>query len=88
MKFNTYGLDIAKNVFHVFSITNDGEIIKKKLSRANLLKYFAKRKPGLIGIEACGSSHHWAREFMKLGYEVILMNAKHVKAYGSGGRRV
>jgi len=86
MKFNTYGLDIAKNIFHVFTITDDGEIIKKKLSRSNLLKYFSKQKPGLIGIEACGSSHNWARELIKLGYDVILMNAKHVKAYLKGNK--
>lgn len=86
MKSNTYGLDIAKNIFHAFTITEDGEIVKKKLSRKNLLKYFAKRESGLIGIEACGSSHHWARELIKLGYEVILMNAKHVKAYLKGNK--
>lgn len=86
MKFNTYGLDIAKNIFHVFTMTEDGEIIKKKLSRANLLKFFAKQKRGLIGIEACGSSHHWARELIKLDHEVILINAKHVKAYLKGSK--
>lgn len=86
MKFNTYGLDIAKNIFHVFTITEDGEIIKKKLARAKLLKFFAQQQPGLIGIEACGSSHHWARELMKLDHEVILMNPKHVKAYLKGNK--
>lgn len=86
MKASTYGLDIAKNVFHVFSITNDGEIVKKKLTRAKLLSFFAKRTPGLIGIEACGSSHHWARELIKLGYKVILLNPKHVKAYLKGNK--
>ena len=86
MKFNTYGLDIAKNVFHAFTITEDGEIIKKKLTRAKLLNFFVRQQPGLIGIEACGSSHHWAREFMKLGHEVILMNPKHVKAYLKGNK--
>ncbi len=86
MKVNTYGLDIAKNIFHAFTITEDGEILKIKLSRKGLLKYFAQQKRSLIGIEACGSSHHWAREFIKLGHEVILMNAKHVKAYLKGNK--
>ncbi|MEN8251420.1 MAG: IS110 family transposase [Bacteroidota bacterium] len=86
MKFNTYGLDIAKNIFHTFTITEDGEILKKKFSRDKLLEYFVQQKPGLIGIEACGSSHHWAREFIKLGHEVILMNPKHVKAYLKGNK--
>lgn len=86
MKFNTYGLDIAKNVFHVFTITEDGEIVKKKLSRAKLLRYFAQQEPGLIGIEACGSSHHWGRELEKLGHQVILINPRHVKAYLKGNK--
>jgi transposase len=86
MKFSTYGLDIAKNVFHVFTINDDGEIIKKKLARAQLLDFFARQEPGLIGIEACGSSHHWGREFQKLGHQVILMNPRHVKGYLKGNK--
>ena len=86
MKFNTYGLDIAKNIFHVFTISSNGEIIKKKFSRSKLLEHFAQQEPGLIGMEACGSSHHWGREFEKLGHQVILMNPKHVKAYLKGNK--
>jgi transposase len=86
MNVNTVGLDIAKNIFHAFTITEDGEILKKVLNRKTLLVYFSKRPKSLIGIEACGSSHHWAREFMKLGHEVVLMNAKHVKAYLKGNK--
>jgi len=86
MKFNTYGLDIAKSIFHIFTITEDGEIVKKQLSRSKLLKFFVRQNPGLIGIEACGSSHHWARELIKLGHEVILINPKHVKAYLKGNK--
>lgn len=86
MKCNIHGLDIAKNIFHNFTITPDGEIIKKKFSRTKLLEYFAQQEPGLIGIEACGSSHHWGREFEKLGHQVILMNPKHVKAYLKGNK--
>lgn len=86
MKTTTYGLDIAKTIFHVFTITTDGEIVKTKLSRSKLLNYFLQQKPGIIGIEACGSSHHWARELIKLGHEVVLLNAKHVKAYLKGNK--
>lgn len=86
MKFSTYGLDIAKNVFHLFTINEDGEMIKKKLTRARLLSFFVQQPPGLIGIEACGSSHHWARELQKLGHQVILINPKHVKGYLKGNK--
>ena len=80
-----YGLDIAKMVFHVFTINKD-EIVKKQLSRSQLLKYFAQQARGVVGIEACGSAHHWARELEKLGYQVKLLDAKHVKAYLKGNK--
>ena len=66
MNNSVIGLDIAKNVFHLYSINNDGKVIKKKLKRDRLLAFFANYPTSLIGIEACGSSHHWARELMKL----------------------
>lgn len=81
-----YGLDIAKTVFHVFTITEEGEIIKKQLSRHQLLTYFAQSPAGTIGIEACSSSNHWARELEKLGHEVILLDTKQVKAYLKGNK--
>ena len=53
------GLDIAKNIFHLYSIGSDRKAIKRKLKRAELLAFFANYPVSLIGIEACGGSHHW-----------------------------
>ena len=76
------GIDIAKNVFQVHHVDQaTGEIINRPLKRAQLLLYFANRAPCLIGIEACGGAHHWARQLMRLGHEVRLMPAEYVKAF-------
>jgi transposase len=61
MNNNVIGLDIAKNIFHLFTLGDDGKAIKKKLKRSELLTFFADYPASIIGIEACGSSHHWAR---------------------------
>ena len=55
--------------------------VKKKLKRAELLAFFANYPVSLIGIEACGSAHHWTRELMKLGHDVALLNARYVKSF-------
>jgi len=86
MKTSVIGLDIAKNVFHLYSIGDDNKAIKKKLKRAELLAFFANYPVSLIGIEACGSAHHWARELIKLGHEVILLNARYVKSFVIGNK--
>ncbi len=86
MKANVIGLDIAKNIFHLYSIGGDDKPIKKKLKRAELLAFFANYPVSLIGIEACGSAHHWARELIKLGHEVILLNARYVKSFIIGNK--
>lgn len=87
MQFTTVGLDLAKNIFQVHGITADGTVaFNKSLRRAQLLDFFKNLKPCLIGMEACGSSHHWARQFRKLGHEVRLMPAMYVKAYVKRGK--
>lgn len=86
MNINVVGLDIAKNVFHVYTIKADGKILKKVLRRKQVLVFFANFTPSLIGIEACGSSNYWARELIKLGHEVKLLNAKYVKAFVKGNK--
>lgn len=59
----TIGLDIEKSVFQVHGVdTEGGVVIRQKLTRARLLKFFEKLGPCLVGIEACGTAHHWARE--------------------------
>lgn len=78
----TVGLDIAKSVFQVHGVDAQGGIvIRRKLTRARLLPFFGKLDPCLIGIEACGTSHHWARELTGLGHEVRLMPPSYVKPY-------
>lgn len=78
----TIGLDIAKSVFQVHGIDAEGDVvIRQKLTRARLLKFFGKLGPCLVGIEACGTSHHWARELIGLGHDVRLMPPSYVKPY-------
>ena len=87
MQVTTVGLDLAKNIFQVHGITADGTVVfNKSLRRAQLLDFFKNLEPCLIGMEACGSSHHWARQFQKLGHEVRLMPAMYVKAYVKRGK--
>ena len=79
---STIGLDIAKNVFQVHGIDEkDKVVVRRQLRRGQVLKYFAKLPSCLIGVEACATAHHWARELRKLGHEVRLMPARYVKPY-------
>ena len=79
---STVGLDIAKNVFQVHGIDERGKVVvRRQLRRGQVVKYFAKLPPCLIGMEACATAHHWARELRKLGHEVRLMPARYVKPY-------
>jgi transposase len=78
----TIGLDIAKHVFQVHGIDAAGKVlIRRKLRRGEVLEFFGKLKPVLVGIEACASSHYWAREFSAIGHEVRLMPPHYVKPY-------
>lgn len=86
MNNNVVGLDIAKNVFHMYSVDDQGQVLKKKLKRRELLAFFANYPASLIGIEGCGGAHHWARELIKLGHEVILLNARYVKNFVVGNK--
>jgi transposase len=86
MNHNVVGLDIAKHVFHFYSLGPDHKMIKKKLKRFELLSFFANYPPSTIGIEACGGAHHWARELIKLGHQVVLLNARFVKSFVVGNK--
>jgi transposase len=82
MQITTIGLDIAKHVFQVHGIdANEKVVVRKRLRRSQVIAYFAVLPPCLIGMEACATSHHWARELTKFGHTVRLMPAKDVKAY-------
>jgi transposase len=76
------GLDIAKSVFQIHGLDADGAtVLQKRLTRARLLPFFEKLSQCLVGIEACATSHYWARELTKLGHDVKLMPAQYVKPY-------
>ena len=82
MQVTTIGLDIAKNVFQVRAIDSDEKVVvRNQLRRCQVLRFFQGLPPCLVVLEACATSHYWAREFAKLGHEVRLMPAKDVKAY-------
>src|SRR5436190_1556586 len=82
MQISTIGLDLAKNVFQVHGIdANEKVVVRKRLERSQVIAFFSALPPCLVGMEACATAHHWAREVSKLGHEVRLMPAKDVKAY-------
>jgi transposase len=87
MEISTIGLDLAKNVFQVHGVDEEGAVVvRKALRRAQMLPFFAQLSPCLVGIEACGTSHHWARELQKLGHNVRLMPPSYVKPYVKRGK--
>lgn len=87
MEIMTIGLDLAKSVFQVHGVDAAGKtVVRKALRRAQVLTFFSKLPPCLVGIEACGTSHHWARELIKLGHEVRLMPPAYVKPYVKRGK--
>ena len=87
MKITRVGLDIAKLVFQVHAV-NEHEVEKgrKTLARAKVLEYFVQLPPCLIGMEACGGAHYWARELTKLGHTVKLVAAQFVTPYRKRGK--
>ena len=83
----TVGLDIAKSVFQVHGIDTAGNVVvRRRLTRGRVLAYFEKLPRCLVGIEACNTSHHWARELIALGHDVRLMPAQYVKPYVKRGK--
>ncbi len=76
------GMDIAKNVFQVHGVNEQGKVVvQKQLSRRKVLAYFAQLPACRIGVEACGSAHYWGRELQKLGHDVRLMAVQLIKPY-------
>ena len=87
MEITTIGLDLAKNVYQVHAINGVGEVVvRKAMRRAQVLRFFERLDPCLVGIEACGTSHYWAREIGKLGHQVRLMPPAYVKPYVKRGK--
>jgi transposase len=82
IKLQVIGLDLAKNVFQAHGIDGSGQVrLKRKLRRDEIIDFFATLEPTLIGMEACATAHHWARELSALGHEVRLMPPQFVKPY-------
>jgi transposase len=84
---STIGLDLAKNVFQIHSLGKAGNVVvRKQLRRADVLRFFGGLPPCLVGMEACATAHHWARELGKLGHAVRLMPPAYVKPYVKRGK--
>jgi transposase len=78
----TIGLDLAKSVFQVHGIDHEGQaVLRKKLRRGQMLKFFTTLSPCLIGMEACGSAHHWARALSAQGHQVRLIPPQYVRPF-------
>lgn len=87
MNIVTCGIDLAKNIFQIHGVDENEEVVtRKQLRRAQVLKFFVKLNPCLIGMEACGSAHYWSRELTKQGHTVRLMSPQHVKPYIKGNK--
>jgi transposase len=82
MSVVTIGLDLAKSVFQVHGVDAAAHtVLRRRLGRTDLLPFFAKQPPCVIGMEACSSAHHWARELSRLGHLVRLIPPQYVKPY-------
>jgi transposase len=82
MEITTVGIDLAKNVFQVHAVDQHGMVaLKKQLKRGQVAEFFANLPTCLIGMEACGSAHYWARKLQALGHTVKLMAPQFVKPY-------
>ena len=87
MQITTIGLDLAKSVFQVHGVDAEGKVaVRRKLRRAQIRQFFAGLAPCLIGMEACGTAHFWARELMAMGHQVKIMPPSYVKAYVRRGK--
>ena len=82
MTIATIGLDIAKTVFQIHGIDEEGRpVLRRRLRRSEVLQLFSQLEPALVGIEACHTAHYWAREIKALGHEVKLMPPQFVTPY-------
>jgi transposase len=85
--FIRIGVDVAKNYFQVHAlISEDDPAVTRKLRRSKMREFFSQIEPSLIGMEACGSAHYWARELKAMGHEVLLMPPAYTKPYVKRGK--
>jgi len=86
-KFIRVGVDLAKNYFQIHALASeDGTPVTRKLTRVKMREFFSQIEPGLVGMEACGSAHYWARELKAMGHEVLLMPPAYTKPYVKRGK--
>ena len=86
-QFIRIGVDLAKNYFQVHALAHEGgPAVTRKLKRSKMHEFFAQIEPCLIGMEACGSAHYWARELKTIGHEVLLMPPAYTKPYVKRGK--
>jgi transposase len=87
MQITIIGLDLAKHIFQVHGVDAEGNVVeKRRLRRGQVLAYFAKLAPCVVGMEACATAHFWARELRNLGHDVRLMPPQYVKPYVRRGK--
>ena len=86
-EISTIGLDLAKSLFQVHGVASAGHVVvRRQLRRGEVLSFFGKLAPCLVGMEACGGAHYWAREIAALGHEVRLIPPAYVKPYVKRGK--
>ena len=87
MQTTTIGLDIAKHVFQLHALNTEGKVmLRRRLRRGEVIPFFSALPPCVVGMEACSTAHHWARELMALGHDVRLMPPTYVKPYVKRGK--
>jgi len=86
-EITTVGVDLAKSVFQIHGIDAEGAIVvRRQLRRNQMLEFFQRLGPCLVGMEACAGAHHWARELTRFGHDVRLMPPSYVKPYVRRGK--
>jgi transposase len=87
MQITRIGMDIAKQIFELHGVNRRGQaVLRKRLGREQVLRFFAQLKPCEVGMEACGGAHYWQRELSRLGHTVRLLSARKVKPYVDGNK--
>lgn len=87
MEIKTIGVDLAKTVFQVHGVDEQGRVgLRRQLRRSQVMEFFAQLPPCLVGMEACATAHHWARKLGQMGHSVKLIAPQFVKPYVKGNK--